>query len=424
LIPILIRALIVITLSVAAARCAKAGSTYKVLHHFGECQTDGCAPTAALFIDRHGALYGTTSRGGGTGCDGDGCGTVFKVSPHAHGRWGETILHSFAGGNGGATPIGGVVLDRGENAYGTTVDGGNGIGSPGIAFQLTPRPDGWVFTVLHNFNSWTGDAEGPTDSLILDRSGHLFGTARGGGTFGDGSVFELKRSSQGWTSEVFYSFCLQDDCADGDTPEASLTRDAAGNLYGTASKGGRDGPYCGGSLGCGVVFKLKPTHGGGWQERVLHRFAAFAGDGQYPFSGVVMDAAGNVYGTTFSGGVNGNGSVFMLSFSVAGWKETILHNFSKARNGTGPVGGLVFDKAGNLYGTASSGGPGSCGCGVVFKLSPKAGGKWQYSVLHSFRGPDGDGANAGLIMDGKAHLYGTTLFGGAHGNGVVFEIIP
>jgi uncharacterized repeat protein (TIGR03803 family) len=201
--------------------------------------------------------------------------------------------------------------------------------------------------------------------------------------------------------------------------------DSAGNLYGTTELGGNGYPACPGSGGCGVAYQLQSLGDGKWQHHVLHRFAAFPLDGQLPYSGVIVDGAGNVYGTTLQGGIGG--TVYRLSPAQDGrWKETILYNFPNAQtDGGGPVGGLVLDRAGNLYGTTSGGGDANCSCGVVFKLAHGSNGKWTYTVLHRFTGKDGWSPQATLIFDKYyEHLYGTTLEGGPGGYGVVFEITP
>ncbi len=203
-------------------------------------------------------------------------------------------------------------------------------------------------------------------------------------------------------------------------PTSPLTWDASGNLYGATEGGGK------GNLG--VVFQLEHT-ATGWKEHVLHNFPAFPTDGDDPDGGPTLDQKGNVYGTTSQGGSKGNGTVFQLTRGTDGlWKETILYHFPIVKNGAGPEGVLAIDPLGNLYGTAG-GGTGPCGgggCGVVFKMSPPQPGftKWTYTVLHRFTGPDGALPVAGLTLDSKGNLYGTTVAGGAGGYGVVFEITP
>jgi uncharacterized repeat protein (TIGR03803 family) len=175
----------------------------------------------------------------------------------------------------------------------------------------------------------------------------------------------------------------------------------------------------------GVAFQLEHT-AEGWKEHVLHSFPASRGDGYPPSSGLTLDASGNLYGITEQGGGSASGTVFRLSPQPDGhWNETILYFFPNgSRNGEGPAAGLVFDKAGNLYGTTTGGGDSKCSCGVVFKMAPQSNGKWKYQVLHRFTGADGYSPQAGVILDDKGNLYGTTTEGGPGGYGVVYEITP
>jgi uncharacterized repeat protein (TIGR03803 family) len=401
-------------LVLAAPPHLEAGGSYKILHAFGG-QPDGGGVFAGLAIDGAGNLYGTTWAGGAYGY-----GTVFELSPESGGKWTETILHSFCKNfphcTDGAASFNGVILDSAGNLYGT---------SNIATFKMTRGTGGWVFLVLC-------DCITPS---VFDAAGNLYGIG-GPGTYNAGAVAELSPLADGWKENLLYSFCSQrPGCRDGEPPEWNVTFDSAGNLYGTTELGGNAAPFCSGSGGCGVAYQLQSLGGGKWQYHVLHRFAAFPLDGQLPYSGVVVDGSGNVYGTTIEGGstrnntvcLEGCGTVFKLTKQADGqWKETILYNFPNyVSNGDGPIGGLVLDPAGNLYGTTSAGGDPVCQCGVVFKMSPGAGGKWTYSVLHRFTGKDGWSPQASLIFDkGYKHLYGTTIEGGPGGYGVVFEITP
>jgi uncharacterized repeat protein (TIGR03803 family) len=237
-----------------------------------------------------------------------------------------------------------------------------------------------------------------------------------------------------WNAKVLHNF---GSGSDGQYPQSGLIGDAAGNLYGTTTYGGT---YSCGEPNCGTVFELTPIAGGGWTETVLHSFGS-ATDGYNPYSGVILDAAGNLYGTTAGGGTHSQGTVFKLSPSEGGgWTETVLHNFG---NGTDegaavPLAGLVLDAAGNLYGTTFVGGAYYCadlngGCGTVFELTPIAGGVWKETVLHSFGGGmNGYAPYAGVILDAAGNLYGTTEFGGIddcdvapdHGCGIAFKLTP
>jgi hypothetical protein len=237
-------------------------------------------------------------------------------------------------------------------------------------------------------------------------------------------VQELWQGSDGWNLTLLYQLCSSNNCKHGSRPLVPLSWDAKGNLYGTTYEGGFNYPQC----YCGVAFQFTPNSDGTWAYHRLHVFGTFKNDGRYPYGGLTVDASGKVYGTaTEGGGPNNRCTVFKLTQTTGGrWKETIIYGFPDACNCAAPGGDLVFDTAGNLYGTAGSFvqcvGVGY-GCGVAFKLTPQKNGAWTYSLIHRFRGPDGDYPN-GLTMDSKGNLYGTTTLGGTYNVGVVFEITP
>jgi uncharacterized repeat protein (TIGR03803 family) len=297
---------------------------------------------------------------------------------------------------------------------------------------LIPGANSWTFSVIHDFDYTIhggSDGASPFAGLVLDEAGELYGTTQDGGIYDGGVVFKLRSRPGGASSESILHDFGRSTGYDGGSPEAGLIWDGAGNLYGTTRWGG--GYYKNCTAGCGTVFKLVATSRGGWKEQLLHRFNWAPGgpDGYGPYAPVVFDAAGNLYGTTAAGGSSnrcqgGCGTVFKLTPSSSGrWKETILRSFGPGQGGSAPFAGVVLDKAGNLYGTTQRGGINNAG--VVFKLTPGSNGKWTYTVVHRFTGPDGAQSNANLIFDkaGK-HLYGTTSLGGAHNGGVVFEITP
>ena len=260
----------------------------------------------------------------------------------------------------------------------------------------------WNEKVLHSFNDNGQDGGTPEAGLIFDAAGNLYGTTLGGGTYGGGTVFELTPTAGGgWTEKVLYSFCSQPNCTDGAGPLAGLILDAAGNLYGTTSQGGDYQCPSGTYTYCGTVFELKPIAGGGWTEQVLHSFDGSGTDGTYPSAGLIFDAAGNLYGTTQVGGYYGGGTVFELTPTAGGaWTENVLFSFD-GTGGAVPFAGLIFDGAGNLYGTTYEGGTYSNG--TVFELTPTAGGGWTEQVLHGFgNGTDGYYPHAGLIFDKTA----------------------
>jgi uncharacterized repeat protein (TIGR03803 family) len=376
---------------------------YKVLHAFGNGK-DGAALWGSLLLDREGNVYGTTYAGGAK----QG-GTVFELTPQARGNWKETILHSFDGNQGPSGPICGLLFDSAGNLYGATTSG-----VPytyGSVYKMSLTANGWKLSVIHGFER-NDQADGPHGNVVMDQEGNLYGVG--------GNAFQLSPGPQGWKESLLHTF----DCQHGDGcgALAGPILDPAGNLYGTTEHGGSS-KNCGG--GCGIAYRLTPLSGGTWKETILHSFGA-PGDGAFPGVGALtLDQAGNVYGTTDVGGPAGDGTVFRLTEQPNGhWKETILHSFPQGRDGDHVSAGVVFDRAGNLYGTTISGG-GLCGCGVVYKLAPQANGKWKYTVLHRFTGGnDGDQPDANLIVDDKGNLYGTTPIGGRYGSGVVFEVTP
>ncbi len=259
-----------------------------------------------MILDGSGNLCGA-AQAGGTGCQGEGaCGTVFELSPNGSGGWTETIIYSFPSqGSEGFLPNPGLIFDQSGNLYGTTYERGSGDFASnygcGTAFELSPNGSGaWMETRLYNFQG-NSDGYAPTSGLIFDQAGNLYGTASaGGGTGcggpGCGTVFELSPSgSGGWTEVTLYSF---QDGSDGGSPVAGLIFDKNGNLYGTDLEGDT---ACNSGIGCGTVFELSPNGSGGWTESPLYNFQG-GSDGMFPFSGVIFDRTGNLYGTTVYGG--------------------------------------------------------------------------------------------------------------------------
>jgi uncharacterized repeat protein (TIGR03803 family) len=286
------------------------------------------------------------------------------------------VLYSFTGGADGAQPFAGLLFDTAEkNLYGTTRFGGDttdclSFGGCGTVFSLTQNSDGsWTEHVLHRFHHSTKDGKNPFGGLIFDTAGNLYGMTPNGGAHGGGTVFELKPGANGtWAASVLYSFCSLKSCADGFIPVGSLTFDGTGNLYGATAGGGGS---C--SAGCGVVFQLKPNADGSWTESVLHRFAH--NPDATPDAGLIFDSAGNLYGTTIFGGVcsddgAGCGTVFKLApLSGGGWTHSVLHVFN-GNPAMYPVANVFLDKAGNLYGTTEECGRGYNCFGVVFEITP------------------------------------------------------
>ena len=397
------------------------GQTLQVLHYF-TAGSDGSAPYAGLVRDRGGNLYGTTELGGRitSNCPG-GCGTVFRLKPQGSG-WIYSVLYRFQGGADGSGP-GTLVIGPDGSLYGTTGAGGGGgcIDSEGCGTVFKLRPPGtfcaavscpWEETILYVFpNQDQRNGQSPaSQQLIFDRSGNIYGTTASGGSNDFGVVFELSPSTGGWTEQVLHNFAGPPD--DGISPWSGVIFDSSGNLYGTAQV----------LPSGGMLYELTPTQSG-WTETILHNF--FGNDGSMLWGGLIFDSAGNLYGATASGGVNGGGTVFELSPSGSNWNLSVLYSLSgePQQRPAGPVSGLTMDAAGNLYGGTTK--DGLDDEGAVFKLTPN-GGSWVYTSLHDFdnNGQQGQSAWGSVLRDTAGNVYGTTVVGGQNGNGVVFEITP
>jgi uncharacterized repeat protein (TIGR03803 family) len=347
---------------------------------------------------------------------------TLMLAPGAWAAYKYKTLYKF-NGKDGSGPFAGLVFDATGNLYGTTAAGG--LNKKGTVFQLTPGAGGtWSETVLYSFCSATGCTDGatPLAGLIFDAHGNLYGTTQDGGTQGKGTVFQLTPGAGGtWSETVLYSFCSAAGCTDGTNPSAGLIFDADGNLYGTAQWGGAHGG--------GTVFQLAPGTNGAWTETVLHTFPSkHPYDGFDLWAGLIFDAAGNLYSTTFDGGAYGFfGTVFQLTPAANGtWKEKILHSFNNnGKDGCDAGAGLMFDATGNLYGVTLDCGSGY-NTGVVFRLSPGANGNWKEKILHTFinNGKAGYHPTSTLVSDAAGNLYGITQYGGLYNHGTVFQLTP
>jgi uncharacterized repeat protein (TIGR03803 family) len=373
---------------------------------------DGAAPFDTVEFDSTtGNLYGTTVAGGAYGH-----GTIFQLAPDGS----ETVLYNFAGGADGGHPISfpHLFMDKKGNLFGTTSLGG--ASNLGTVFEFAH--DG-TFRTLYSFKGGD-DGSAPWSGVIADQNGNFYGTttegggSRCGGT-GCGTVWELAPDG---TETVLYSFGIRK--GDGKTPEDGLLRDSAGNFFGTTLSGGKAGQ--------GTVFEVASDG----SEKVLHSFRG-ANDGSQPYDYLIEDSAGNLYGTTSSGGRNiPAGTVFKLAPQGNHYKETVIYVFQGGETDGGSPNGLAMGAQGNLYGTTYGGGSGNAcafGCGTIFELSPPAkpkhGKRWTETVLHFFTGiPDGGWPDEGVISDGKGLLYGTTSSGGEGscyngiGCGTVFKL--
>jgi len=376
------------------------------LHNFNNFQ--GSQPTGVV-IGPDGNLYGATINGGP---DAIGGGTVYELTPDSEGQWFETMVLDF--GLVGAFPNGNLIFDNAGNIYGTSQQGTGVVqvcgccvcGNTGLVFKLThnPRGRGWDETSLLSFVNY-GTVMFPSSGLVRDSAGNLYGLSSMSDGTQAGCVFEASPAADGgWSSTIVTH-------GEG-MVSGPLAVDGNGNFYGTVT-------YSAGEPN-GNVWKLNKNDGT-WTE--LFTFPGGNG-GANPVDqgGLILDAAGNIYGTTQNGGVSGKGTVFELSPGGDGtWTEKVLYSFD-GRHGGNPSAGVISDTTGTLYGEASSGGDGNSG--VVFQLTPKGDGSWAYATLRSFHGPDGNGPSYGLILDAAGNLYGTTWAGGTYGNGTVFEVTP
>lgn len=318
------------------------------------------------------------------------------------------VIHTFTGGLDGFWPYAGVTVDAAGNLYGTTTEY-----DAGSVYQMKRRNGNWIFATLCD-SGYCGPI--PQGRPVIGPGGALYGTALEGGQgdcseFGCGLVYSLRppqticRSvSCSWSSQLTWGFDGNDGYQPGFVDPAF---DSAGNMYGTTSQGGPN--YY------GNVFELTRSNGQ-WTGTSIHDFNQT--DGWYPYSGVTLDSLGNVYGTTWVGGPSNNGTVYRLTYSGSGWTLATLYSFPNSADGSNPLGQVVFDAAGNLYGACQSGGSG--GGGTVFELSP-SGGDWTYHVLYSFTG-NGDGPIGTVLLDAAGNLYGTTHGEGAYGFGSIFKL--
>jgi uncharacterized repeat protein (TIGR03803 family) len=314
-----------------------------------------------------------------------------------------TLLRQFRSGAGGINPEAGLILDAKGNLYGTTYN--DGSSAVGTVFEISPTGRE---RVLHSFTGVTGDGAFPLyGALVRDSSGILYGTTSSGGIydqsclFGCGTVFKVDPFGE---ETILYSFTNAN--GGSSQPWFGLVRDSAGNLYGTT--------LFGGTLGSGTVYKIGPAG----DEIVLYNFQNSSSDGGIPEGNLILDAKGNLYGTTESGGASFNGTVFEVAPNGT---ETVLYNFTGQADGGGPAAGLVRDSAGNFYGTAQYGG--ASGVGTIFKITLQG----KETTLHSFTGGAADGADpfgGSLVRDSSGNLYGVTQSGGPSDFGVVFKLDP
>lgn len=409
--------LLIVTITLATASAA---AQEQVLYRF-KGGSDGYYPSASLLQDQDGNLFGTTSEGGNSRpCGGQnypqGCGTVFELTPPAQSGapWSEIVLYRFQGGSDGYSPNSPLIADQHANLYSTTA--GGGFQNNGTVFELErpSSPGGaWKHRVLYAFKgvphgNGEGDASRP-GAIVFDSAGNLYGTTDWGGfcTNYKGLVncngAVFKLAPPESPDEPWAESILFRFGSSGlANPHGGVILDAVGNLYGTT--------YVGGD-GFGGVFELSPS-GDSWIESPLYSFDS--SDGGAPNDSLIFDSAGNLYGTTLIGGSANSGAVFELSPSPGGWSETVLHNFASTNDGNSPLANVVFDKAGNLYSTTWQGGDQRQG--TVFRLTPPSppNTEWTETILYNFgTGADGREPTGGLIFGRDGALYGTTTTGGS-----------
>ena len=344
-------------------------------------------------------------------------------------------LHAFcaaANCTDGSKAMSAPVADASGNYYGTTQTGGGA--NDGTVYQMTFDGARWHYKRIHSFCAKAGCADGstPFGSLVVDTQGNLYGLTSSGGAKGFGAVFEMSMTGGVWKYRVIHSFCFKSGCVDGEFPKySSLTYqgqasgvlyDGMSPLYGTTQYGG--------AQGVGAVFSLTPdATQTRWTALVLHSFCSktLCADGSQPYSGVTVDAMGNLFGTTNIGGAYNHGALYELSFTGTNWAETVLYSFCAGggfcADGDGPIAGLTSDGAGNYYGTTYFGG--GHAKGEVFKLTPN-GIRSTVTALYSFCAEtncaDGENPWAGVTLDASGRIYGATYGGGANNEGIVFEL--
>jgi uncharacterized repeat protein (TIGR03803 family) len=383
---------------------------------------NGSNPQSGLVADSAGNLFGTAFSGGQRLCiDNSGCGLVYELSPPVppSTRWTEKTLYSFQGGADGNSPVGGLVLDKLGNLYGTTYTGGKQ--GNGTVFELSPSfaPEtGWTKVALYSFQS-SPDAGGPMATLTFDSAGNLFGTTHLGGPNQGGAVFELSPPAQPgseWSEKVLYGFTAFSQL-DGCFPQAQVIFDAAGNLYGTTIGGGPKSQ--------GAVYQLTPQSDGSWTETIIHFFGS-GKDGMGPVAALTSTKIGAFLGTTQGGGVSQRGIAYGLSAPNGEGKRqyAVLYNFGTfVGDAVVPKSSLLIVNDHMILGTASGG---SSEIGAVYQLTPPSelGGAWTETPIYSFTdGSAGTSPLSNVLLINGA-LYGTAQQGGKpnNPNGTVFRL--
>jgi len=390
--------------------CQSQAQTLTTLYSFVGSRIDGFHPSGNVSVDSEGNVYGTTQGSDGS-CKRNwlNCGTIFKVTPGGT----ETTLHAFATGKN-AHPMSGLIADSTGDFYGTTYGTGGATELDGTVFRLKKQKSSKAIYTFRGNRLKRGDGAHPAAGVVMDSAGNFYGTTENGGAYGYGAVYKL--STDG-TETILFSFGGYN--GDGIYPASALLIDTDGNLYGTTTE------HTGLGCPCGTVFKLSPSG----VETLLHTFDAVA-DGALPYGGLIMDSQGNLYGTTYEGGVstacsNGCGIVYKVTPSGT---ESVLHSFSGVPDGAGPFAGLVMDSHGNLFGTTMLGGsanacPFDTGCGTVFEITAGGVESTVYNFCSLSNCADGAEPESPLTFDTQGNLYGTTT-GGIADSGTVFKLRP
>jgi hypothetical protein len=384
--------------------------------------TDGGSPHQ-IVSDGASGFYGVAGGGPVTTDCPFTCGVIFHLSKSG-GRWRDNVIYSFKNGNDGIAPTG-IALGPDGNLYGLT-NGNFPTGNLGTAFQLKHTPTGWRFNLLHAFGTVDSDGIQPMGSPILDAAGNVWGVTYEGGsgtacTYGCGTVFRLTPTSSGpWTETIVHNFT---SFPDGQNPQAGLTIDSNGNFFGTTGAGGLS------AVNAGTIYELTPSVINGWDENVIYDFQGQTIDGASSKGQLLIDSSGNIFGTTYSGGLFHNnacfgycGAVFRLSPNANAWTEHMLHGFSYTVDGGLPVAGLAMDAGGRLYGTTSIG-PNNTSRGTVFRLTKGADDNWIDTVLYDFTTIGGD-PQGGVVLDSAGNVYGSVTTGGTALGGVVYKLFP
>jgi uncharacterized repeat protein (TIGR03803 family) len=345
-------------------------------------------------------------------------GVFLDFTPPASGNaaWTEKVVYALQGGADGVLGVGNMIADGNGGLLGATFAGG--AANVGTIFDLVPPTTvggTWTHTVVYSFATGSGDGQIPTGSMVTDGAGHYFGSTEQGGTGGDGVVFELTQPATPGGAWTEQVIANITASKTEASPPEHLSIDANGTIYVALAKGG---PAKGGQL-----ISLTPTGDGTWTQTVLHNFGA-GKDGRHPSGRVVFDAAGNIYGTTLNGGAGGDGTVFELSRAGAGYTETILYNFNGAStNGNAPADNLLIGADGTLTGGVGTGG--ASGYGAIYTLTPGAGG-YVFNLAYSF--PGGKGGMTpkfSFVPDAESGaFYSITYKGGMGNRGLGFLYTP